>query len=142
MKLKYLFGLTIALSATFPGNAYADSITRYLDNWNVRESENFILLSIIILLSLSLGVVQTTTNLSREARESGCSQRSILIQFIASFLAVSLIISGVIFFLNLEQFRGTPGILLTFGGSAGIFGSAYGFLLFGNYLYENPDKLK
>ena len=142
MKLKFLFCVTIVLCTIFSGSAYADSLTLDFDSWNIRESENFILLSVIILLSMSLGVVQTTTNLSREARESGCSRRSIFIQFIASFLAVSLIISGVIFFLNLEQFRGTPGILLTFGGSAGIFATACGFLLFGNYLYENPDKLK
>lgn len=142
MKLKYLFALMSIFGTIFSGNAYADSITFNFENWKVSESSNFILLSIIIMIPLSLGVIQTTTKLIREARESGCSQRSILIQFLSSFLALSLIISGVFFFLNLEQFKGTPGIILTFGGSAGIFGTACGILLFGNYLYENPDKLK
>ena len=142
MKLRLIITQAIILCCIMAGTADATIMPVIFEGWNVRESSDFILFSIIILLALGLGGLQTTTRLTVEARESGCSRRSILIQILSSFLAVSLVILGFIFFVKLDQLKGTAGVFLTFGGSAGISGTACGLLLFGNYLYENPEKLK
>ena len=124
------------------GSALAGSELFSVERWNVVHSDNFMLFSIIVLLLLGIGVVETTTSLTREAKASGCSRRSITLQFLTSFFAVSLFILGLIFLFRPFELSGATGFLLSFGGSATIFGSACGLLLFGNYLYENPEKLK
>ena len=124
------------------GSARAGSELFSVERWNLVYSDNFMLFSIIVLLLLGVGVVETTTSLTREAKASGCSRRSITLQFLSSFFAVSLFMLGLIFLFQPFELSGATGLLLTFGGSATIFGSAFGLLLFGNYLYENPEKLK
>ena len=142
--MKVLFAViqTGVFIVLFSTDAHAGSELFGVEFSRLSDSESVKLFITIILLLLGIGVVETTLRLTREARESGCSRRSISLQLFFSFLAVFLVLAGLLFLFGPIQFRGVIGFWLTFGGSATIFGLAFGLLLFGNYLYENPEKLK
>lgn len=142
MKKGLIFLKTVLLCGVMGKTVQARDHLLNLERWSVQGSDTIMLFSVIILLVLGCAVYITTTNLTGEARESGCSRLSISLQLLSTFLTIFLLIGGLYFFDIVSKLRGVSGVLLTFGGSAAIFGMACGFLLLGNYLYEHPEKLR
>lgn len=142
MKKGLLIFKAVILSGVMVETVQARDHLLDLERWSRQGSETLMLFSVIVLLVLGCGVYITTTNLTGEARESGCSRLSVALQLLSTVLTILLPMCGLYFFDVVSKLRGLGGVLLTFGGSATIFGMACGFLLFGNYLYEHPEKLR
>lgn len=142
MKKGLLIFKAVILSGVIVETVQASDQLLNLERWSRQGSDTLMLFSVIVLLLLGCGVYITTTNLTGEARESGCSRLSIVLQLLSPVLTILLLMCGLYFFGVVSNLRGLSGVLLTFGGSATIFGMACGFLLLGNYLYEHPEKLR